>query len=464
VYIPANANQDAAMKSRQRVAVLGAGISGLTAAFALQRAGHHVEVFEAGNHPGGVMRTHREDGWLVEQGPNTVMMRSTKIKELITQLNLGEEWLEAKDTAKKRFIVKDGKPEPLPGSLMEAIQTPLFSWSAKLGILGEPFRSKWQGPTEESLAHFVERRLGQEFLDYAINPFVAGVYAGDPAQLSVKHAFSKMYDLEQNYGSLIGGAILGAKERKNRPDRPEDGVKMFSFEHGLDTLPKKLADRLGDQLHLQHLVKRVESHPEGYRITTAHDAQTETHTFDRVISTIPPHRIQEVEWQLEHADLFPVLNEITFPPVTSLSLGFRREAVAHPLDGFGMLVPEKEPFKILGALFVSSIFEHRAPEGHVLITVFMGGARYPSLAQEPEAQIRKTALRDLDTLLDISEEPVFEKCSRWPHAIPQYEVGYGRYKELMETIERGNSGFEFLGNYKNGIAVPDCIVAGLEVE
>lgn len=452
------------MNSRQRVAVLGAGISGLTAAFSLQRNGHDITVFEASSRPGGVMRTYRDGDWLVEQGPNTVMMRSSKIQDLITELNLGYELLEAKETAKKRFIVKDGQPVPLPMSIMEAIRTPLFSWSAKLGILGEPFRSKWNGPAEESLAHFVERRLGREFLDYAINPFVAGVYAGDPAQLSVRHAFNKMYDLEQNYGSLIGGAILGAKERKNRPDRPKDGAKMFSFEEGLDTLPKKLAERLDDSLRLQHLVQRVEKRPEGYAVITAHDGKTETHSFDRVISTIPPHRITDMEWDIKHADLLPTLTAITFPPVTSLSLGFRREAIAHPLDGFGMLIPEKEPFKILGTLFVSSIFENRAPDGHVLLTVFVGGARYPTLATESEEQIRETVLRDLDTLLDINKKPVFEKFSRWPKAIPQYEVGYGRFKELMETIERGNPGFEFLGNYTNGIAVPDCIVAGLEVE
>jgi oxygen-dependent protoporphyrinogen oxidase len=452
------------MNTHQRIAILGGGISGLTAAFSLQRQGHQVMVFEASDRPGGVMRTHREQGWLVEQGPNTVMMRSTKIRDLITELNLGADLLEAQDTAKKRFIVKDGHPEPLPMGLMEAIRTPLFSWPAKLGILAEPFRSKWQGPAEESLAHFVERRLGSEFLDYAINPFVAGVYAGDPADLSVKHAFVKMYDLEQKYGSLIGGAVLGAKERKSRPDRPEDGATMFSFNQGLDTLPHKLAERLGKQLKLRHPVKCVKRQPEGYQVITAHDGKTQSHHFDRVISTIPPHRIEDVTWKMELAELLPTLTEITFPPVTSLSLGFRREAVQHPLDGFGMLVPEKEPFKILGALFVSSIFEGRAPEDHVLITVFVGGARYPSLATETEEQIRKTVLRDLNTLLDINEQPVFEKFSFWPQAIPQYEMGYGRYKELMETIERANPGFEFLGNYKNGIAVPDCIVAGLDVE
>jgi oxygen-dependent protoporphyrinogen oxidase len=452
------------MNTHQHIAILGAGISGLTAGFSLQRQGHRVTLFEASDQPGGVMKTYRQDGWLVEQGPNTVMMRSSKIQELVTELNLGSTFMEARDTAQKRFIVKDGQPQPLPMSLADAIRTPLFSWPAKLGILAEPFRSKWQGPAEESLAHFVDRRLGSEFLDYAINPFVAGVYAGDPADLSVKHAFSKLYDLEQRYGSLVGGLILGAKERKNRPDRPKGGAKMFSFADGLDTLPHKLAERLGDQLKLRHPVKRVSRHANGYDVTTAQDGRTETQTFDRVISTIPPHRVRDVDWSMEHADLLPMLSEITFPPVTSLSLGFRRDSVSHPLDGFGMLVPENEPFKILGALFVSSIFEGRAPEDHVLITVFLGGARYPSLANGSEEQIRRMVLHDLNSLLGISEQPVFETFSHWPQAIPQYEVGYGRYKELMETIERANPGFEFLGNYKNGIAVPDCIVAGLDVK
>ena len=203
----------------KRVAVIGAGIAGLTVAFKLKQAGWQISLYEASQRVGGAIRTERQQGFIAELGPNTVLETSPKVAELIDSIGLAGEKIYANDTGQKRFIVRNKKPVALPSSALGFITTPLFSLLTKLKLFREPFIPAWDNEYEESLADFVLRRLGQEFLDYAINPFVAGVYAGDPQQLSVKHGFAKLYALEQEYGSLIKGQIKGAKKRKAQAEQ-----------------------------------------------------------------------------------------------------------------------------------------------------------------------------------------------------------------------------------------------------
>ena len=223
------------------IAVIGSGITGLTAAYELKRRGLPVRVFESGTEVGGVIRSVRRNGFLAECGPNTLLETSPKIPALIRELGLEEEMLYSDPAAKNKYVIRDGKPIPLPSSALGFAGTKLFSPAAKLRLFREPFISPASPEIEESLAQFVVRRLGHEFLDYAINPFVAGVYAGDPWSLSVREAFGKVYDLEQKYGSLIKGQFLGARERKKRGTVSKQNAAKISFRNGLQTLPKGLA-------------------------------------------------------------------------------------------------------------------------------------------------------------------------------------------------------------------------------
>jgi protoporphyrinogen/coproporphyrinogen III oxidase len=451
-----------------RIAIIGGGITGLTAAFTLQQHGADIIVFEAGADPGGPIRTYHESGYIAEAGPNTILETSPIITELIRSLGIEDKKRYANEASAKRFIVKDGRPQPMPMKPQEFITSSFFSLGAKLKLLGEPFKPRVI-TEDESLADFTRRRLGKEFLDYAVNPFVAGVYAGDPERLSVRHAFHKLYVLEERYGSLIKGQIQGAKERKQNGEQAKNRAKMFSFDDGLQVLIDALAAKLEGRIQYRSTVSRIERRiesTENIDITLSTGERIDG--FDRVIITAPAHRIADIEFisypSTPSTNPLPLygLHDIYYPPVTSLALGFDRRDVKHPLDGFGMLVPKVEGFRILGTLFSSTLFQARAPEDHVLLTTYIGGARYPELALLDD-DLLKLVLGDLRMLLGVSAKPSFIHRTTWQKAIPQYEVGYGEFKEMMTNFEIDYPGIYLAGNFRDGISVGDCIVSGKNI-
>ena len=369
----------------RNIAIVGAGITGLVTAYKLKQADVNARVFESSDRVGGVIRTHREDGFLAEDGPNTLLETSPKIGELIRELGIESRKRYSNPEMKKRFIVRGGRPVSMPLSPAQFATTKLFSLGAKLRLIKEPFIRPSPADAEESLAEFVERRLGREFLDYAINPFVAGVYAGDPTKLSVIHAFAKLHALEQKYGSLIKGQILGARERKKRQEVAKDRAKMMSFDGGLQVLTDALGDALKEQIRFNASITGLHRDERGWKVLIGDAASDET--FETVILTSPAHRIAGLKIETDAPADLSTLGEIVYPPVTSYVMGFRREDVTHPIDGFGMLVPEVEKLNILGTIFSSSLFDKRSPEGHVTLSTYIGGMRAPELAL-------KTASRD----------------------------------------------------------------------
>jgi oxygen-dependent protoporphyrinogen oxidase len=451
------------------VAIIGAGVTGLTAAFYLKRGGVPVTVYEAGARVGGAIQSLRQNDFLAEFGPNTILETSPKISELIRDLNLESRRIYPNPASKNRYVVRDKKPIAMPSSQKEFLTTKLFSARAKFALAREPFVPPRRDGVEESVAEFVLRRLNREFLDRAVDPFVAGIYAGDPHKLSIQHAFPKLLEAEQKHGSLIKGQFFGAGEKKPGEISRRD-ARMFSFDEGLQVLPDALAAQLGDSLKLNTKVAKLLQINDGWSVSTSngeveHGAVIYCGTAYKlaeleISGTGFQPVLAEVETHRQDACATTPFSEIRHPPVASVVLGFRREDVAHPLDGFGMLIPKIENLKILGTIFSSSLFPNRAPENFVMLTSYVGGERQPELALLPPEKLVELVCEDLRVLLGVNGRPVFQNVALYPKAIPQYNVGYGKFKDLMNEIENKAAGLFFAGHFRDGISLGDSIVSG----
>ncbi|MEP7234919.1 MAG: protoporphyrinogen oxidase, partial [Ignavibacteriota bacterium] len=409
--------------------------------------------------PGGPIQTIRRDGFLAEAGPNTIVENSLLITSMITDLGLDSSKVYSSPHSKNRFIVRDGKLQLLPVSTSSFISTKLFSASAKLRILAEPFISASSLKDEESVADFFRRRFGDEVVDYAIDPFISGIFAGDAEKLSMSSSFNKIYKMEQSYGSLIKGQIFAARARR-KSGALSPSRKMFSFDEGLQILIDKLFQRLESDIKLNTTLNRIEQLAEGWNVHYNDKGTEYIQHHSSIILTLPAYRLAEIRHNIEGVDLQP-LGSIHYPPVASLALGFKRSEISHDLGGFGMLVPSKEKFSILGTLFSSSLFAGRAPKDHALLTTYLGGVRNPELGDAHESYQIETVLRDLRLLLGVKGEPVFINRSFFRKAIPQYELGYERHIRNIEEIEMKAPGLCIAGNFRNGISVPDCIISGM---
>jgi protoporphyrinogen/coproporphyrinogen III oxidase len=441
--------------TNKKIAIAGAGITGLTAAWVLQKKGCEVTVFEKKDQPGGSIKSVESDGWLAEYGPNTFQLKSQKILNFFDDLNLTGQLIEADSKASKRFVVNNGELVEVPSGALDFFRSSLFSMKGKLRLLREPFVGK-SNDSMESLSSFVERRLGRDVLDNAVDPFVAGIYAGTPENLSVRLAFPKIYNLEQQYGSLITGAVRkGIHNRKNKKFK----TKLISFDKGLQVLPNRISSQIKN-IRFNTEVSRVEQGSNGIKLIAG---GVRYDNFDHVLLNMPLYKFSDQ--LIEGGDtLFDSLNSAPYPPLSVILTGYERKQVQHPLDGFGFLVPLNESRKILGSLFNSSLFPNRAPAGYVMITTFVGGMRQPVLAAKDSEELKDIVQSEHSELLGITGTPKFFDHIFWPNSIPQYTTEYDRVLKSIDMVEKKNPGVYLIGNFRGGISMPDCIENGLKIE
>ncbi|MFP4529388.1 MAG: protoporphyrinogen oxidase [Candidatus Kapaibacterium sp.] len=436
------------------VLIIGAGISGLSSAHFLNKLGISCEIIEKTSQPGGSVRSNRIDGFLAEQGPNSALETTPLLSEVFKDAGIIDQMVYANPDAKKRYILKNGELEPLPNGLPAFLRTKLFSPAAKFRLTKEPFIKKRDAGVDESLADFVVRRLGREFLDYAVNPFVAGIFAGTPEKLSTKYAFPKLYQLEQEYGSLIIGSILGAKKRKQASEKSKQSARMFSFINGLDTFPKALAGMFANHLHYNCDVISIRRVQDKWELIAADKHNKYTFIARSLLLTVPAHTLRIIPLP---EGMPPIDREIYYPPVAVAFFGYRDNPAGMPLDGFGFLVPEKEKKNILGTIWSSALFPNRAPEGGTAFTTFIGGSRQPVNALKSDDEIADMAYKDLVSIMGINRPPDVRAIFKWRTAIPQYELGYGNILREIEQYECKNPGLFISGNFRGGISVADCV-------
>ncbi|MDP3912247.1 MAG: protoporphyrinogen oxidase [Bacteroidota bacterium] len=440
------------------VVIVGAGLTGLTIALYLKKAGINFLVIDKSGKTGGVIQTISEKGFVYETGPNTGVVSHPEMTELFEELAEKCTLEVADPNAKRRLIWKNNQWNALPSGLWSAITTPLFTWYDKFRILGEPFRAKGTDPNEK-LAELVKRRMGESFLDYAVDPFISGIYAGDPNKLVTRYALPKLYQLEQDYGSFIKGAMKKAKLPKD--ERTKKATReVFSAKGGLSRMIEAMTESVGSE-NIMLSVENTMVKP------TSNGFQLQITTPEQLISLETPHLVTTCGGYAL-AGLLPFLNEeevapfneLKYAAVTQVLLGFNKWK-GMSLKAFGGLVPGKENKNILGVLFTSSFFEGRAPKGGALLSVFMGGTKRPDIAEMDNYEIESLLNKDLPRMLsNRSLSADMTRILRYPKAIPQYTESTGKRYEMIEQLQQKYPGLILAGNIRDGIGMADRVKQG----
>ncbi len=437
----------------RKVCVIGGGISGLCVAYRLKEKGVNVLLVEQNATCGGNVQTERDGDFLIEWGPNSTLV-SAHLFELVAELGLLDEVAPANRSAKKRYILKDGKLRPLPLKIAQIVGTDILSTKAKLKLLREAF-VKSKSTENESVAEFFRRRLGQEVLDYAVDPFVSGIFAGSPDQLSVKSAFPSLFKMELDYGSILKASVFGKKEKPSK-FVPKGISRTVSFKNGMQTLTDKLAENLRSEIRTETEVLKIEKVESGKWKVESVSEDINNESFDAIVVAAPSFVAAKLIEDLD-GKLSKKLSEIYHPPLAVIVSAFKKNDIDIELDGFGFLVPKVEQRKILGSLWSSVIFENRAPQDVYLLTTFVGGARNAELFNKSDDELFQIAREELDEILGLKGDPIFQKIRRWTRAIPQYNLGYEKITDSIEQFKKAHAGFFFCSNFYRGISVSDCI-------
>ena len=438
------------------VVILGAGLTGLTTGHHLKKKEIDFCILEKEARAGGVIHSVTENGFTWEEGPNSGVIGNLEVLRLFEDLKDDCELEVANENVKRRYILKGGKWQALPSGLKSAVTTPLFTLKDKFRILGEPFRAPGKNPNE-TLAELVKRRLGQSFLDYAIDPFILGVYSGDPDRLVTKFALPKLYNLEQQYGSFIGGTIKKRSEPKTEEEKKVTrGV--FSTRGGLSSLINALKNKIGEENILTGIanltIMPIDQH---YLLSyTDNEGNPVELESKKVISTIGAHQLDKVLPFIDSQQLSKITN-LYYARVVEIVLGFNQWN-GIKLDAFGGLVPFRENRDILGALFMSSLFENRAPKDGALFSIFMGGVRRPELCDLEDNKIEAILRREICSTMKLKEfNPDLLKIIHHHWAIPQYEANTEFRLEAVTNLEEKYPGLIIGGNLRNGIGMADRI-------
>jgi oxygen-dependent protoporphyrinogen oxidase len=435
--------------------IIGAGLSGLTTAYYLKQAGFSVQIVEAKATVGGRIQTVNDGEWQVDIGANTALLSSQSLELLIDELSIRDQVLVANDAAKKRFVVRDNKLCALPNSLGSFLTTPIVSPLAKLTLLLEPFRAR--ANHEESIADFVARRLGKEWRDWVLDPFISGIFAGNPEKISAQAAFHRIWLLEKDNGSLFSGMISRMKKRKAARLAGEyvASNSMISFKKGMSTLINALSQKLADDITLNTPITQFTAIESGGWQASTSDGIT--YLAKKVIITLDA---PDAATLLQHVSLRAanLLKSIESPPLAVIALGFDEKQITHPLDGFGCLIPRSLGIETLGAIFSSRIFSNRAPDGKVLLSCFLGGSRNPIVANYSEEEMVQQVVKDLTPLLCITGQPEFTKVKLWKHAIAQYHLGhFEKIGQIRQALAEDCPNIITRANWHEGISIPDVV-------
>jgi len=462
----------------KRVAVIGAGIAGLAAAHQLlERSAEANEpleilIFESGSRLGGIIETCERDGFLLERGPDSFITEKPVAIQLAQRLGLESHLIQTNEKHRRSFIVRGNRLVPVPAGfqliaptrLWPFLNSEILSWSGKARMALDLVlpRLNINGATDESLAQFIRRRLGQEALDRVAQPMVGGIYTADPEKLSLQATMPRFIEMERRHRSIIR-ALRKRQQLPNVSDESQtQGARyslFVSFDRGMQLLVERLAEKLatiGIALRTRVTAVVWDMTARQWQVCAENGPAI---AVDAVCLAVPAYTAASL---LAETDVLLAagLNQITYESTATLNLAYRRADVPHPLDGFGFVVPFVEKRSLIACTFSSVKFAGRAPQDAVLLRAFVGGAMQSELVELDDAEMTARVRADLRDLLGIQSEPLFVEISRWRRSMPQYEVGHlARVKTIAARVA-ALPGLALAGNAYEGVGIPDCIRSG----
>lgn len=444
------------------VIVVGGGIAGLACGFFSKQQGLSVLVLEESERPGGKIRSQWEDGFCCEWGPQGFLDNVPETLELVGALGLESRLVRASDHAAARFILRQGRLRRIPLSLPAFLASDVLSGRGKLRLLAEPFMPRGKGEDESVLA-FARRRIGREAAEVLVDAMVTGVYAGKAEELSLAATFPRMAAMERRYGSLTR-ALLALRRKGSRGGPAGPGGTLTTFVSGMQELPDALARALSGQLRLQARVLRLHREADPKAPWVVELASGECLQTRALVLTVPPQQAACLLARLFPQPALEALRAIPTPPVVVVMTAYRRpQPFAHPLVGFGFLVPSREPRRILGSLFCHSIFPGQAPAGAVLLRTILGGAREPEVIEYSDEELLALVRRELHAILGGDPDPALVRIFRHPEGIPQYTLGHPQRLATIEGAAASLPGLYLTGNAYRGVAVNACIAEAKQV-
>ena len=447
------------MTSHVPALVVGGGISGLVCAYALRKAGIDAQIVEASPRPGGLIRSEKREGFLLELGPQS-FSGTGQLRELCRELGIESELVEAPPRA-PRFLLIDGQLKNAPLSPPAFLASSLFSVKTKWSIFRDLFSKSTPPDSDESVAAFVRRKFSAELLDKLVGPFVSGIYAGDPEKLSLRGAFPQLYDAERASGSIVRGMIRLAKTKKVPREKPT----LLTFRDGNETIVQALAAKLGASLRCGASACAIRRRGTGqtphYELTLGPDNSQEITADNLVIATTT----QTAGSLLQEVDngFAEILGGIAYAPVAVVSIGYCKQDVARSLDGFGFLIPRAAGLRTLGTVWNSSLFAARAPEGTALLTSFVGGVTDAQAATLSSDELVSFVHSEIAPLMQIRQPPIFASVTVYSRALPQYNLGHTERLATLEKLRTQFPGLYLTGNYFRGPAIGTCVEQALAV-
>ncbi|MGH7581888.1 MAG: protoporphyrinogen oxidase [Gemmatimonadales bacterium] len=440
--------------SRPRVAVIGGGAAGLVAGCRLRAIGLEPVLFESTPQVGGIMRTERRDGWVIDTGPCLAAEPDPVVRSLLDAAGCTDGTLRAGPRGNNRYVVHQGAPAAIPHTIAEFTSSPLLSLGGRLRLLKERFIPQ-KDIAEETVDAFARRRFGDEMADRVFDPLLASTCAGDPREILARYAFPSIVGHERRSGSGLQGNTRARMEARRKARGKPTG--SWGFANGMGALAERLAATIGD-VRTGAAIAAIDASSRGVEL---HGAWGDD-AFAGAILAVPA-----VAWARVDVDIpgGHALSEIATMPhasIASVSLGFARSQVRHPLDAARLLVPGVEQRSILSAVFPSSVLPARAPDDHVLITAYLGGARRPDVVDLSETALAALAHRDLAELLGIDGEPVMRNITVWREALPQAVIGHRRRLAAAEMIEASAGAVAFAGSWRDGLSLAETMLGGAQ--